>query len=212
MLKEVRRMLDRHVQSPNASKIVARHLRDRLNEMKAGGELPVYRMFVNDKETSDLSPVTFYGDTITIKFALLDGVVRAMLAYAQAISPVQSGAYRDAWFLAIDGIPVTDLSKKIPFNAKVILANFAPSARRLEEEGRLGRSGRLSHYARPELVVTERVRQWAMRKFPAALIERLFVTLPGGGLAHGWQVPYVLKTGIYRGEQITYPALQLSAR
>jgi hypothetical protein len=92
------------------------------------------------------------------------------------------------------------------------MTNFAPYARRLEELGRYGKSGRLSSYPRPEYVVTERVRQWAQKQFPGALIERIFVVIPGGGTARGWQVPYVLKRGMHKGETITYPALRITER
>jgi hypothetical protein len=212
LLKITRRMLDRQVQSPDASRRVAKHLKERLEEMAHGGQLPVYRQFVDGKETKELSTVTFRGSVITIQFQLLDGVARAMLAYAKAISPRQTGAFADAWFLLVDGVPYTDFTQQIPHNSAVILTNFAPYFRRLEEQGRLGRSGRLSSYVRPELVVTERTRQWAQKQFPGALIERLFVVLPGGGFARGWQVPYVLKRGPHRGETITYPALRLTER
>lgn len=212
LLKTVGQMIDRQVQSPDARARVARHLKLRLEEMARGGVLPTFRQFVDQQETKDLSSVTFRGSVITIKFDLLDGVARAMLAYTKEISPIQSGAYRDAWFLSVNGTPITDLSQPIRSGSTVILTNFAPYARRLEEQGRIGRGGRLTSYLRPELVVTERTRQWAKAKFPGALIERLFVVIPGGGVARGWQVPYILKRGPHRGDQLTYPALQLTER
>jgi hypothetical protein len=212
LLKQVRRMMDKRVQSPDASKRVAAHLKQRLEEMARGGELPLYDMFVDGKKTGDLSTISFRGGVIDLKFQLLDGVVRAMLDYAKTISPRESGAYADAWFVMVNGAIVTDLSKQIPHNSTVVISNFAPYARRLEEQGRIGRSGRLTGYAHPELVVTERTRAWAANRFKGALIERLFITIPGGGGARGWEVPYHLKRGDHRGEEITYPALRLTER
>jgi hypothetical protein len=212
LLKVTRKLLDKQVASPDARQRVAKHLKERLEEMAKGGQVPIYQQFVDGRETKDLSTITFRGSVINIKFQLLDGVARAMLDYARTISPIASGAFRDAWFISVDGVPWTDFSKQIPFNSRVILTNFAPYARRLEEEGRTGRSGRLTSYARPELVVTERTRTWAAKQFPGALIQRLFVVLPGGGFARGWQVPYVLKRGPHRGDTITYPALQITER
>ena len=149
----------------------------------------------------DLSSVTFLGDTITIKFQLLDGALRAMLDYRiGSISPIATGKFRDAWFISVNGVPFTDFTKQIPHNSTVIMTNFAPYARRLEEQGRLGRSGRLRSYARPEYAVTVRTQQWAQQQFPGTLIERIFVVIPGGGSARGWQVPYVLKRGPHQGE------------
>lgn len=211
--RTVRTMMDRQVQSPDARARVAKHLKLRIEEMEAGGVTPLFRQFVDGVETNDLSRITFRGSKIELKFDRLDGVARAILAYAKEISPVRSGAFAQAWFLAVDGVPFTDLSQHIPHDANVILTNFAPYARRLEEQGRTGRSGRLSGYARPELVVTERTRQWAKKQFPSVLTERLFVAIPGGsGTARGWQVPYVLKRGPNRGEPILYPAIRLTER
>jgi hypothetical protein len=213
LMKNVRRMIERRAQSPDASARVKRHLEQRLEEMKRGGKLPLYDMFVDGKKTGDLSTITFRGGVVEIKFRLLDGVVRAILDYAKTISPRKDGDYADAWFLMVDGVVVTDLSKTIPHNSKVVISNFAPYARRLEEQGRSGgRSGRLTSYSHPELVVTERTRAWAQSKFKGALIERLFVTIPGGAGARGWEVPYHLRRGRYQGQEITYPALRLTER
>jgi len=209
----VRKMLDKQVQSPDARARVKKHLQLRIEEMEQSGVTPVFRQFVDGVETNDLSKITFRGSTIELKFDRLDGVARAILAYAKEISPNPGGPYSQAWFLAVNGVPVTDLSQHIPHDATVILTNFAPFARRLEERGRTGRSGRLSGYARPELVVTERTRLWARKQFPSVNIDRLFVAIPGGGgTARGWQVPYVLKTGPHRGEPILYPAIRLTER
>jgi hypothetical protein len=213
LLKEVRRMLDKRVQSPDASKRVKEHLKQRIEQLTQGGEPPLFDMFVDGKaDNGDLSTITFRGSVITVKFHLLDGVVRAILDYAKTISPRESGAYADAWFVMVNNVIVTDLSKKIPHNSTVVISNFAPYARRLEEQGRLGRSGRLTTYPHPELVVTERTRAWASSQFKGALIERLFITIPGGGSARGWEVPYHLKRPPHQGEEITYPALRLTER
>jgi len=209
----VRKMIDRQVQSPAARARVAKHLRLRIEEMAAAGEVPLFRQFVDGVETGDLSKITFRGSSIVLKFDRLDGAARAILAYAKEISPNPGGPYSQAWFLAVNGVPFTDLSQHIPHDASVYLTNFAPFARRLEEQGRTGRSGRLSGYARPELVVTERTRAWAKTRFPSVVVERLYVAIPGGaGTARGWQVPYILKTGPHRGEPILYPAIRLTER
>jgi hypothetical protein len=212
LMKESRRLLDREIQTPNAGKRVAIHLRDRLEAMAQGGQIPIYQMFVDNKETKELTSVTFRGSVIEIQFELLDGVAIAMLDYAKTISARKSGDYMDAWVLLVDGVPWTDYSRKIPHNSVVILTNYAPYARRLEELRRFGRSGRLASYARPEMVVTERTRQWAQRQFPGALIERQFIVLPGGGMARGWEVPYTLRRGRHKGDTITYPALKVTER
>lgn len=209
--KDVRAIINRQMQSPDATARVRRHLNKRIAEMQARGEPLIYRMFVNSVETDDLSTISFKDGKIEIVFPRLNGAVLAIIAYAKTISPVVSGFYAEAWFAMVDGQPWLDLYKPIPHDATVYVTNFAPYARRLEEQGRTGRSGRLSSHRRPENVITERTRAFA-KKFKSVVVERTYVPIPGGGLARGVQVPYILKTGRHRGEPILYPALRITER
>ena len=208
----VRQATAKVMQSPDATARVKAHLDKRIAEMKAAGAPPLFEMFVDGSKTGDLSHVSFKHGEIEIKFPRTAGSALAILTHAKEISAYKSGRYRDAWFLIVNGRPWTDFTQPLPYRAEVYLTNFAPFARRREEYGRFGRSGRLSSYVRPENVVTERARQWGMKMFPGVTIDRTYISIPGGGKSGMWQVPYVLKRGPKAGETMLYPALRIQER
>lgn len=152
------------------------------------------------------------GGSIVYSFAQgrRTAAIRFALAFAKSSSPNPGGPYSNAWFIAADGRPWTQAIDLIPANAVVMLTNFAPFARALEERGRTGRSGQLNKHPHPARVVTERTRQAVLSQFPGLDVERKYVTLPGGpgARAMGWAVPYVLqRPGPNQGQDVLYPAV-----
>ena len=174
----------------------ARRLRD--EAIASGRASPAYTTFVDGREGAREEEVKPDG-AILYRFNLLGEAVTFALDFARRQSPVRSGAFRDAWIVAVDGRRWTGLVRDIPVAAQVTIVNTQPYARKIDT-GSIQTIG----YA-----LVEATRQAVMRKFPNVKADRQFVTLPGG---------YVIKGHSHRrrrsspGERMTYPAIVLSGK
>ncbi len=119
---------------------------------------------------------------IEYRFARMGEAVRFVLAECIRRSPSASGAYRDSWFVAVDGKVWTGNFDDLGPDQMAIVCNWRPYARKIDVGA--------MKLSVPSGIV-EAARQAAQRKFsPALLIERGFVSLPGGLFPN---TPYVLK-------------------
>lgn len=208
-------MVDRHLSSGDAQKRIAAQARKHLAEIITSGQgSPHYNTTVDGAPGAAEETVRLDGGEIVYSFAKGRRIaaIRFALAYAKnAINP--GGPYSNAWFLSVDGQPWVKPIDEIPASAMVMLVNFAPFARALEERGRTLGRGKRHVNAHPERMVTERARQATMAAFPGLDIERQYVTIPGGvgAKAMGWEIPYHLRLrGPNQGQAILYPAVLIN--
>lgn len=219
MLTSIKRMADERVSEAVARKRIGVFARARVQELIASGEVSdSYTRTVDGVPGALEETVKLDGGRIEYAFArgrsgeALRSAARFMLQYAQSHSPNSGGPYSQSWFLSVNGLPWTRPIDDIPDGAKVMLTNFAPFSRRLEEQGRVLGRGRRAAHANPERMVTERTRQAVLQKFPTLVVQRTYVAIPGapGGSAGGWEVPYHLRTGPGRGSEILYPTVVIA--
>lgn len=200
----------------------ARRLRD--EAIKAGQASPAYRTFVDGTEGRSEDSAQ---RTITYRFSSLLQATNFALREVKARSPVDSGTYRDAWLVLVNGQIWSGRADDIPPGVTVMIVNPVPYARKIDVGGMI-------MSVPPQIV--EGVRQRVQSEYPTVRAERDFVMLPSG-LYPG--APYTLKqqgvrSGIVyskkrgfeqkfkpeltrrrdrrAGQQITYPALIMSER
>ena len=208
-------VVEARLDSPETHKLVADTVRANLQSLISSGVFPQqFRRFVDGREGAAEEEVKLDGGQIVYVFSRLPEATAFTLAYCKAASPRESGAYADAWFVAVDGTPWQAPIADIPGGSTVTITNFAPFHRRLEQG--YHRAHQMGH--RPGLYITEYARQAVMRRFQGILAERVFVTIPSvvGG-TRGWEVPYHLRrrgrqSGEGAGDAITYPAVVLTDR
>jgi len=185
--------------SPEAiSKLLAQTAHEALEEAIASGDAsPVYRRFVNGREGVPEEAVVPPGP-IVYRFEYQTQIATFALAWARDNSPVESGRYRDSWFILVDD-EVMD-PEDVPPAATMLITNDAPYHRKIE----LGRGG---HFSVPPGIV-ERLQQAIIGEFGNIVqaTVRYDVELAGG---------YVLKgrgktKRHHAGESLTYPALEIA--
>jgi hypothetical protein len=172
-------------------------------EAIASGEASAdYETFVNGRAGAAESQVEPPGPIVYV-FHYGSDVAQFTLEWARAASPVQSGAYRDSWFILVEGAQVS--AEAIPPGASFIVTNDQPYARKIAV-------GSMNLSVPPRIV--ERMRQAAMARYGNSYRFNIrMITLQGG---------YVLK-GHRRGRRstrkdtragavMTYPALEISPK
>ncbi len=175
---------------------LARVAHEALDEAIDGGDASEhYQRFVNGKEGAPEESVIPPGPIVYV-FDYQAEIAAFALDWARENSPVESGAYRDAWFAMVDGQQVD--AEEIPDGAQVTITNDRPYARKIEV-------GSIKVRIPPGIV--ERMRSAVIAEFgPIVSAEISFIQLEGG---------YILKRnggrrGRHAGDSITYPALILS--
>lgn len=177
---------------------VARQKRDEL--IASGNAPPAYQTFVDGREGAPEESVRPDG-AILYRFNLLGQAVAFALTYCLARSPVESGAYRRAWFVAVDGRRWDGDLNDIPAGSEVLVTNPMPYARKIDVGG-------MRMKMPPQIV--EGARQQVMHKFPTLSAQRTMVTLPSDVAPAGVEVPYILR-GHSRSRAKRYAARRLLA-
>lgn len=208
--------LDRLVQSLSPAvqrQKLAVFAKEQLKELQQAGSVPVgknaHRTFVNAREGVAEEQVQLPGPIVYV-FNWLDPVVKFALAYLENRAPVASGAYKRAFVYLINGVRVP-MGKPIPADAEVTILNVRPYARKIDV-------GAMKMTVPPHLFNDA---YNAVRKEFRGMIK---ITVTHVSLSNG----YVLKRSTRRrhhtghvgvrsdrgargGEQITYPALVITA-
>jgi hypothetical protein len=173
--------------SVEVSKLLAATARKVLAEVKAK-QPGSHRTFVNGREGASEDTVQAPGP-IVYEFELGPEIVAFALDTLRALSPVKSGAYRDAHFLLVDGAAAP--ASAAVLGADLLIANDRPYARKIHV-------GAMKNMKVPPGIY-ERARQAVMARWGNAVrVEVTFVSLAGG---------YVAKGGA-----LTYPALRIVPR
>lgn len=172
--------------SPAAlSKVLAGAARRIRNDLIERGEAaPTFQTFVDGREGAPEETVHPDG-AILYRFTSIGEAALFCLSFCIARSPSDSGAYRNAWVVAVNGRPWTGDLNDIPAGAEVMVVNPMPYARKIDV-------GAMRMRVPPGII--EAARQAGRRAFPSLDFEREFVTIPAsiGGPA-GVEVPWILR-------------------
>lgn len=189
---------------------------------KAKGK-PQVVTFVDGRRDASEDSVKF-GGVIRYEFRQMAEVAAFALKRAQELSPIQSGAYKDAWFAMAGGKQVS--ADGVPNTGEIVITNDKPYHRKLEMTVN-AEHWRGKARARLPAGIVERVRQEVMRQFPGVQASVSFITLQGGYVLKGRANLRLAKqnrqSSAYRagrkhlasrkdtaaGQQMTYPALIL---
>lgn len=189
---------------------------------KAKGK-PQVVTFVDGRRDASEDSVKF-GGVIRYEFHQMAEVAAFALKRAQELSPVLSGAYKDAWFAMAGGKQVS--ADGVPNTGEIVITNDKPYHRKLEMTVN-AEHWRGKARARLPAGIVERVRQEVMRQFPGVHASVSFITLQGGYVLKGRANLQLAKqnrqSSAYRagrkylasrkdtaaGQQMTYPALIL---
>jgi len=176
--------------------VARRGLVDHLRKLK--GDLPEVQTFVDGRLGAPEESVKPYG-VIRYEFVFASEAATFALKEAQEMSPVDSGAFRRAWFLMVDGKEVA--ADAIPPSARrIVLTNDRPYARKIEV-------GAMTVRVPPGIV--DRLQRVVLRRFGNSVeADVQYIELAGG---------YRLKRdggrkGRRKGDPLTYPALIMTVR
>jgi hypothetical protein len=203
------RIVADQIDSPAAHARFAIKARARAGEVAAKKGAKVWTTIVDGTTNSKEELAKLAGGKVVYAFPTRAAAIRFMLAYAKEHSPDPGGPFSEAWFLAVDGRPWTESIDTIPTRATVMLINFAPYARRLEEgRSSRARARRVRGTLRQAYLIAERTRQATMQAFKDISVSKQYVSIPGGPGAsvRGWPVPYTTKSG----ERVLYPAVVIA--
>ena len=203
------------------SGLLAGAARAQLAELMADGSAsPVFTRWVDGVEGAPEDAVRPDG-TILYEFQYLGEVVTFALDYCRTHSPVDSGAYRDAWFAQIGGVMIDPTAGRIPPDAEVLVTNDQPYHRKIDV-------GAMRMTVPPHII--EQCRQAVLGRWGTQVWAGVrFVQLPGGYVLRGQARPSIYKVDIPRrgivagqrrpirsdlraGQAMTYPALALRLR
>lgn len=156
-----------------------------------------YTRFVNGREGVPEEQVVPPGPIVYL-FHYSDELATWALQWARDNSPIESGRYRDAWFVMVNGVRADP--KDVPPDAEIVITNDEPYARKIETSGK-------DHFSVPPGIV-ERLRLAVLSQFGAhiASAEIRYIALEGGYVLHGRGRR---SRSRHAGEEMTYPALVL---
>ncbi|HYF88977.1 hypothetical protein [Azospirillum sp.] len=210
---------------PEAQKRHAEIARKGLVEHLAQSKTPPQVVtFVDGRKGASEDSVKF-GGVIRYEFHRLAEVAAFALRRAQELSPVDSGAYKDAWFVMAGGKQVP--AEGVPNTGEIVVTNDKPYHRKLEMTVNANHWRTGKAMARLPAGIVERLRQEVFRQFPGVYASVDFITLQGGYVLKGRSQLRLAKqnrqSSAYRagrkhlatrkdtaaGQQMTYPALIL---
>lgn len=192
----------------------AGHAKIMQEQTARSGIAPDFTAYANTPANTNLESVRLPGP-IVFRYRYLREVIATAMKALQDASPVDSGAYRKAHTLYIDGRPASTTSP-IRVGQEVFISNPLPYARRLE----IGKteSGRDFLISVPNRIY-ERVAKSGLRQFRnTARITFGYVTLPQAHVIHGGLTPsYAIGNGRRRrrrqrkGTEVQAPAIFIEA-
>ena len=225
--RRLREFVDRSL-SPEAMArqfaTIARGRRD--DAIRSGEASKDFRTFVDGREGAR-EETTRPGGAVVYKFNVMGLVVRRALEELVKASPDDSGDFKRAWTVSVNGRPWRGNYDDIPNDADVIIVNPLPYSRKIEVGAMT-----ISVPAHP----IERVRQKMLRTFKSMYFEKTFVVLPSSFAFGDYETPYVLqgrqrvvaaklnrrsrafrqgrmtlagRADTQRGQKLTYPALTI---
>ena len=206
------RVFNQNLTSGEIQSQLAQFARAKLTELQDNGQAPAhYERYVNGRHGAAEESVILPGP-IVYEFSWLPEILIYAKTFAIRISPEDSGDYKRAWAVLMNGGLIEDYSA-IPPDAEVVLVNYVPYARKVDV-------GAMRMRVPPGII--EATRQAVMRRFGNVVTaERKFINLHGN-ISSKWEVPYILQKGSQRrgradkdrkkGTELTYPCLVMRMR
>lgn len=228
--RSIRAFIDESLSPAALSHELARIARTERDELIRTGEAsPVYETFVDQRRGASEETVRPDG-VIRYEFDQIGEAAEYGLDACRRLSPMESGVFRLAWVLSVNHRPWFGDVKDIPTGAEVLIVNPLPYARKIET----GAMPKMS----VEPGIVQRAAQRIKRQFPAISAFVTYVQLPPAFSIGEFHTPYILRgrqrsfavahearirasggrsvatrrKDLMAGEQITYPAIELSAR
>jgi len=202
--RTVKNLHDAMVEQGHASSIY-----ERIVDGRVGAAETSIKLDLETKRSGVILYRSVGGDSLAAAAALA-------LREAERMSPRLSGAYSRAWIAIVDGVVWEQDVTRIPPSAEqVVVANYAPYARRLEQEfGVKGghftsRTRRRIKGGHPQYIVTLTVADLVRTRFQGLNVRRRFISMPA--FARGkFRAPYIRQRSP-RGP-ILYPAVVIERR
>ncbi len=201
--------------SPQAlSDNLAKFARKERDDLISSGSAPASYVTLVDGQRGVVEERVRPTGKIVYIFNTLGLATSFALSFCRARSPVKSGAFQFAWFIAVNGIRFVGDLNDIPVGAEVMITNPLPYARKIDV-GHMRMS--VPHH------IIEDCRTAVRRAYPSINAENQFVIIPasqGGGYVlrghfrRGFRQHsrISLRPDVFRGESMTYPALIISTR
>lgn len=166
----------------------ARLMRDEL--IAQGRADPEYDTYVNGVKGAREETIK-PGGIILYQFNMLGVAAFVGVTEARALSPAQSGDYRRAWMVGVNGRLWRGALEDIPAGSEVMIVNPLPYARKVE----MGYKGGGKKFISVPNGIVEKVRQKLIVQFRDHDydIERAFVHLTSDFGFDGYEVPYTLR-------------------
>lgn len=230
-MEKVLRLDLSQVLPPQVQKVHADFARKKLQEHLSGlkGTPPAVTTIVDGRRGASEDSVKPYG-LIRYEFSWLAEVAQAALDKALEFSPVDSGEYRNSWFMMAGQVEIDPTA--IPDGiSEITITNSTPYHRKIQV-------GAMKMSVPPGIV--ERVRQWVLGRHGNLVDAQIyFIQLSGKAKGSRFEIPYILKgrrparpaaqsrrSSAFRagrkylaarkdtaaGQQLTYPALTISLR
>lgn len=178
------------------------------NQLIASGQAPASYTTIVDGRTGAAEASVQPTGAIIYRFNLLGLAAAYAIGFCKARSPVDSGAFRGAWVVAVNGRPWRSDLNAIPPAAEIMVLNPLPYARKVE-------TGGMRMSVPPGIV--EGARLATRSQYPTLSVDSAFVNIPSG--LFGDDTPWILRNrahsrrkDLQAGRAITYPALMISER
>lgn len=202
--RSVALLLDNAIGPAAISARLAQHARTTRDALIAKGEAPpIFETFVDGRQGAREEEVRPEG-AILYRFNVLGLAAAFALAYARERSPRLSGEYRASWFVIVDGRPYGGDLAEIPGDATVMVTNHSPYHRKIDTGGQRGIGKG----------IVEATRQAVRIRWPALMVDRAFVEIPGGYVLKGRRrrKGRRLRASARAGAVMSYPAVLIRAR
>lgn len=188
------------------------HERIMRDQAARAGVFPEWDAYANSPGNTNLDSVRLPGP-IVYRYRYRREIVLAALKALYAASPVQSGAYRNAHTLFVDGVPASPEAALT--GREVAIANPLPYARRLE----IGKteSGRDFLVSVPNRIYERAAKKLAAQYRIAAQISFGYMTVPGSYAVRGRLGASYAIAGVRRrrrqraGAQVQAPAIFIAS-
>lgn len=165
------------------------------------GMEPAVTTIVDGRRDATEDQVKPFG-IIAYQFQYWGEFLRTAVDFARSISPVDTGLFRDSWFVLADGVPVANIDEP-PQATEYVVTNDQPYSRIIHVGSR-----RRKKKVRAGNNIAQKTTKMMNQRFGNSVsVSTRFVSLSGIGSGRAKTVPWVTK----KGATVTYPAVVIRA-
>jgi hypothetical protein len=197
-------IVDREFSPAARSRALATMAKKGLAELLASGRASKrYRTFVDGREGAAEETVSGDHGVILYSFQYLGEITQFALGFLMRRSPVKSGAFRDSFFISVDGRfirPAEFQPASVPAGAEIIISNTQPYDRKVDVQ-LVG--GQVLRFSVPAGLYDDAVRALRRQYGNIVTAKRLYnVRFPG---------QYILRRGKKAGTPVEAPGLLITS-